>query len=103
MTMLHTICLVATAVTFPAPDLGVFEIESVTRREAFAGRLGKRVKTSMEVTSEGKTYTVHVDGATHTWVGGRRLPRLDIGTSVALTGRQNGQTIRVTWDGIANR
>lgn len=101
--MLTTICLVATALSLPTPDLGVFEIESVDRRMVFAGKLGKRVKTSMEVTRNGKNYTVVIDGATHTWVGGRRLPRLDPGTSVKLNGRIEGQTIRVRWDGIESR
>lgn len=99
--MLNIILIGSTLISTPAQgDLGKFEVRSVDRTEVFAGRLGKRVTERLEVSRDGKDYKVIIDGAYHTRMGGRQMPRLSSGDSVSLHGSVNGATIRVNWDGV---
>ena len=99
--MLNLFLISSTVLTTPLQgDLGRFEIRSVTRHEAFAGRFGKRVTERLEVSRDGKDFNVIIDGAYHTRMGGRQMPRLAAGDSVTLRGSLNGSTIRVNWDGV---
>ena len=99
--MLNLLLVSSAVASVPSQvDLGRFEITEVTRHEAFAGRLGKRITERLEVRRDGKDYQVIIDGAFHSRMGGRQMPRLSAGDSVRLRGSQKGSIIRVNWDGV---
>lgn len=60
------ICLAALTVTSSAYTTPTLEVVSIQSERVFAGKLGYRVRETLNLRRDGKNYSVRIDGQAHT-------------------------------------